>query len=171
MRVLEYDALRELLRGYVSSPLGEARLAALAPSLDRAWIVYQHALTAEIRAYRRAGLVLADAGAGLPVEDLAVALLMGVEVTPANETLRRPRRIRRLHIGMHVAFRTSPRAVDADPDVARAVQRERLGLLRFGKEGSISFVEMSLIPCFKLFSVLTILFSINGSASLATAFS
>ncbi len=53
--MLEYGALRELLRGYVSSPLGGARLAALAPSLDRAWIVAQHALTAEIRAYRRAG--------------------------------------------------------------------------------------------------------------------
>ncbi len=37
--VLEFDALRELLRGYASSPLGEAKIEALAPSTDSVWIV------------------------------------------------------------------------------------------------------------------------------------
>ncbi|MGB8915350.1 MAG: endonuclease MutS2 [Candidatus Sulfotelmatobacter sp.] len=54
-RVLEFDALRELLRGYASSPLGQARIAALAPSTDSTWIVEQQELTGEIREFRRVG--------------------------------------------------------------------------------------------------------------------
>jgi DNA mismatch repair protein MutS2 len=54
-RVLEFDALRELLRGYASSPLGQARIAALAPSTDSAWIVEQQELTGEVREFRRVG--------------------------------------------------------------------------------------------------------------------
>src|ERR1022692_869607 len=54
-RVLEFDALRELLRGYASSPPGRARIAALAPSTDSVWIGEQQELTAEVREFRRAG--------------------------------------------------------------------------------------------------------------------
>jgi DNA mismatch repair protein MutS2 len=54
-RVLEFDALRELLRGYSSSPLGQARIAALAPSTDSAWIREQQELTTEVREFRRVG--------------------------------------------------------------------------------------------------------------------
>jgi DNA mismatch repair protein MutS2 len=54
-RVLEFDALRQLLRGYASSPLGQAKIAALAPSTDSAWISEQQELTAEVREFRRAG--------------------------------------------------------------------------------------------------------------------
>jgi DNA mismatch repair protein MutS2 len=54
-RVLEYDALRDLLRGYTSSPLGHARVAALAPSIDREWITTQQQLSTEIREFRRVG--------------------------------------------------------------------------------------------------------------------
>ncbi|MBZ5685768.1 MAG: Smr/MutS family protein [Acidobacteriia bacterium] len=54
-RVLEFDSLRELLRGYCSSPLGQARVAALAPSTDGAWIQTQQALATEIREFRRVG--------------------------------------------------------------------------------------------------------------------
>jgi DNA mismatch repair protein MutS2 len=54
-RVLEFDSLRELLRGYTSSPLGSGRVSALAPTIDRAWIENQHALTTEIREFRRVG--------------------------------------------------------------------------------------------------------------------
>jgi len=54
-RVLEFDALRELLRGYASSPLGQARIAALSPSTDSTWIVEQQELTGEIREFRRVG--------------------------------------------------------------------------------------------------------------------
>jgi DNA mismatch repair protein MutS2 len=54
-RVLEFDSLRDLLRGYASSPLGEAKLKSLAPSTDETWIKSQHQLTTEIREYRRVG--------------------------------------------------------------------------------------------------------------------
>jgi DNA mismatch repair protein MutS2 len=54
-RVLEFDPLRELLQGYASSPLGKARVAALAPSVDAAWIEEQQALTQEVREFRRVG--------------------------------------------------------------------------------------------------------------------
>jgi DNA mismatch repair protein MutS2 len=54
-RVLEFDSLRELLRGYCSSPLGQHRIADLAPSTDRNWIERQQALASEIREFRRVG--------------------------------------------------------------------------------------------------------------------
>jgi DNA mismatch repair protein MutS2 len=54
-RVLEFDSLLDLLRGYASSPLGQARIAALAPSTDRVWIESQHQLASEIREFRRVG--------------------------------------------------------------------------------------------------------------------
>jgi DNA mismatch repair protein MutS2 len=54
-RVLEFDSLRDCLRGYGSSPLGQGLIAALAPSTDRAWIENQQQLTREIREFRRAG--------------------------------------------------------------------------------------------------------------------
>jgi DNA mismatch repair protein MutS2 len=52
-RVLEFDAVRELLRGYASSPLGQARIGALAPSVDSEWITEQQELTEEVREFRR----------------------------------------------------------------------------------------------------------------------
>ncbi len=54
-RVLEFESLRELLRGYASSPLGQERIAALTPSTDRDWIESQQELASEIRAFRRVG--------------------------------------------------------------------------------------------------------------------
>src|SRR5579864_6567387 len=54
-RVLEFDSLRDLLRGYTSSPLGQSLVARLAPSTDRDWIENQQQLTSEIREFRRVG--------------------------------------------------------------------------------------------------------------------
>lgn len=54
-RVLEFDSLREMLGAYAGSPLGKARVAALAPATDREWIERQHRLTAEVRAFWRSG--------------------------------------------------------------------------------------------------------------------
>jgi DNA mismatch repair protein MutS2 len=54
-RLLEFEALRDLLAGYASSPLGQRRIAELLPSLDPAWIETQQQLTSEIREYRRVG--------------------------------------------------------------------------------------------------------------------
>src|ERR1700746_428376 len=53
--VLEFESLRDLLRGYTSSPLGSGRIATLAPSTDRSWIELQQPLTSEIREFRRVG--------------------------------------------------------------------------------------------------------------------
>ena len=54
-RVLEFESLRQLLRGYASSPLGQERIVALAPSADRDWIQSQQELAQEIREFRRVG--------------------------------------------------------------------------------------------------------------------
>jgi DNA mismatch repair protein MutS2 len=54
-RVLEFEVLRDLLRGYSASPLGVAAIASLAPSTDRIWIENQHQLTDELREFRRVG--------------------------------------------------------------------------------------------------------------------
>src|SRR5579871_259839 len=54
-RVLEFDGLLELLRGYTSSPLGRERVLNLKPSADLAWIENQHQLTSELREFRRVG--------------------------------------------------------------------------------------------------------------------
>ena len=56
-RVLEFDALRELLRGYASSPLGQERIDGLTPSTDRGWIESQQKLAAEERDHLRADIV------------------------------------------------------------------------------------------------------------------
>ncbi len=54
-RVLEFESLRDLVRGYACSPLGQGRIAALSPAVDRRWIENQHQLTVEIREFRRVG--------------------------------------------------------------------------------------------------------------------
>src|SRR4051794_37884864 len=54
-RVLEFESLRDIIRGYASSALGKQRIAQLAPSGDREWIERQHQLTSEIREYLRTG--------------------------------------------------------------------------------------------------------------------
>jgi DNA mismatch repair protein MutS2 len=54
-RVLEFDSLRELLRGYASSPLGQSKITALASSTDSAWISEQQELAEEVREFRRVG--------------------------------------------------------------------------------------------------------------------
>jgi len=54
-RVLEFHLLRDLVRGYATSPLGQGLVAKLEPSNNRAWIENQQQLTGEIREYRRVG--------------------------------------------------------------------------------------------------------------------
>src|SRR6266576_220717 len=53
--ILEFEALRDLLRGYTSSVLGATRVSGLAPTTDRATIEQQQQLTVEIREFRRVG--------------------------------------------------------------------------------------------------------------------
>src|SRR5690348_13596568 len=54
-RVLEFEGVREMLRVYASSPLGQGRITALSPSGEREWIERQQEMTEEIREYRRVG--------------------------------------------------------------------------------------------------------------------
>src|SRR5271165_6192100 len=54
-RVLEFDHLRELLADYAASPLGQQRIASLAPSRDRQWIELQQLLSEELRGFLRNG--------------------------------------------------------------------------------------------------------------------
>ncbi len=54
-RVLEFESLRDLLRAYTPSPLGQAKVALLGASSDREWIEAQQQLTTEIREFRRVG--------------------------------------------------------------------------------------------------------------------
>ncbi len=54
-RVLEFDSLRDLLRGYASSPLGQGLIARLEPSTNREWIDNQQQLAGEIGEFRRVG--------------------------------------------------------------------------------------------------------------------
>src|SRR5690349_13168890 len=54
-RVLEFEGVREMLRVYSSSPLGQGRITALSPSGEREWMERQQEMTEEIREYRRVG--------------------------------------------------------------------------------------------------------------------
>jgi DNA mismatch repair protein MutS2 len=53
--VLEFNSLRQMLRGYCWSPLGQGRIGRLQPTADRAWIERQQQLTAEVRRFLRSG--------------------------------------------------------------------------------------------------------------------
>jgi DNA mismatch repair protein MutS2 len=76
-RVLEFDSLLDLLRGYASSPLGQTRIAALAPSTDRAWIESQQELASEIREFRRVGGRFEFAGLLLTAQLVAKSRILG----------------------------------------------------------------------------------------------
>jgi len=54
-RVLEFEALRDLLHAYAGSALGSARISSLVPTSDRAWIEQQQQLTSEVREFRQCG--------------------------------------------------------------------------------------------------------------------
>lgn len=77
-RVLEFDSLRDVLRGYASSDLGLARVSGLAPSTDFAWIQNQQQLTSEIREFRRVGGSFNFAGLARISELLEKSRISGV---------------------------------------------------------------------------------------------
>jgi len=54
-RLLEFEALRDMLTAYASSALGHARVLELAPSGDASWIARQQQLAAEIRGFLGVG--------------------------------------------------------------------------------------------------------------------
>jgi len=104
-RLLEFEALRDLIAGYTSSPPGRARVEELQPSLDRRWIENQQQLTAEIREYRRvggrfefAGLPEVEkliekshiAGAALETTEIRDIVLIADRASEWRETVRQP---------------------------------------------------------------------------------
>jgi len=52
---LEFERLREIVRGNCQSDLGRQAVESLAPTMDAEWIERQQQLTAEVRAFFRAG--------------------------------------------------------------------------------------------------------------------
>ncbi|MFL6302671.1 MAG: endonuclease MutS2 [Candidatus Sulfotelmatobacter sp.] len=68
-RVLEFESLRALLRGFAPSPLGQSRIANLTPSTDAAWVQTQQQLATEIREFCRVGGRFDFAGL-IDIEDL-----------------------------------------------------------------------------------------------------
>ena len=115
-RVLEFDHFRDVLAGYVSSPLGKARVGELVPSGDRAWIARQQQLAAETRRFLSAGgrfdfsgmfdaaPLLAKAkiaGASLEIDQLRDVLLLVDKTAEWREiALHPPEAIKAEWIGM-----------------------------------------------------------------------
>ncbi len=104
-RVLEFDGLLDLLRGYTSSPLGRDRVSNLKPSADPSWIENQHQLTSELREFRRVGgrfdfaglLDIAEiveksgiAGAALETEEIRDVLLVMDRAEEWREITKNP---------------------------------------------------------------------------------
>ena len=81
-RLLEFDSLRELLRGYAASDLGRTRVQALVPSTELRSIQSQHQLTSEVREFRRAGGSFNFSGLADVAKNLEKARISGVALDP-----------------------------------------------------------------------------------------
>src|SRR5947209_9494402 len=84
-RVLEFDAVRDLLSAYSSSELGRREIASLHPQTDRQQILRQQQLTAEVRIFLRGGSNfefhgLLDPGALLDKARITDATLETIEI-------------------------------------------------------------------------------------------
>ncbi|HKF06545.1 MAG TPA: endonuclease MutS2 [Candidatus Sulfotelmatobacter sp.] len=115
-RVLEFDSLRELLRGFASSPLGKDRIAALAPSTDRDWIQTQQQLATEIREFRRVGgrfdfSALTDIGSLLAKSRITGAALETTEIRDVVAVVDRAAEWRLIAQNPPVAMRSEWREV------------------------------------------------------------
>jgi DNA mismatch repair protein MutS2 len=83
-QVLEFGALRDLVRGYTFSPLGQARVSALEPVSDLEWIEGQQQMAAEIREFLRAGGRFDFAGLLDPRKELSQARIEGAALDPTQ---------------------------------------------------------------------------------------
>jgi DNA mismatch repair protein MutS2 len=117
-RVLEFEALRELLLGYASSPLGRSKIAALSPTTDRDWIENQQALTGEIREFRRVGgrfefAGLADASALVGKSRIAGVALETTEIRDVVQLVDRAAEWREISLHPPAAMQSEWTAVTA----------------------------------------------------------
>jgi DNA mismatch repair protein MutS2 len=83
-RVLEFESVRDLLRGYAPSLLGQTRIAGLAPTSDRSWIERQQRLTEEVREFRRAGGNFDFSGLSDPRRLVEKARIEGAALEPGE---------------------------------------------------------------------------------------
>ena len=88
-RVLEFDHLRELLAVYAASPLGQRRIAALAPSHDRHWIERQQQLTEELRGYLQPADASTSTACSIPRRCINKSRIQGaaLELTEIRDVL------------------------------------------------------------------------------------
>ena len=110
-RVLEFDSLRDLLRGYCSSPLGQALVAALAPSTNETWIRQQQVLATEIREFRRVGgrfdfAALTDIVSQVEKSCIAGAALETVEIRDVIAVVDRAAEWRQISLQPPAAMRS-----------------------------------------------------------------
>jgi DNA mismatch repair protein MutS2 len=110
-RVLEFESLRELLRGFSSSPLGRDRISALAPSTDHGWIETQQALATEIREFRRVGgrfdfSALIDISSLLEKSRIAGAALETTEIRDVIAVVDRAAEWRQIALSPPAAMRS-----------------------------------------------------------------
>lgn len=115
-RALEFEALRDLLRGYASSPLGQERITALAPSTDRSWIETEQQLTSEIREFRRVGgrfdfSGLLDIRRLLEKSRIAGAALETVEIRDVVQVVDRAAEWRQVSLSPPAAMKLEWKAV------------------------------------------------------------
>jgi len=115
-RVLEFDSLLEMLRGYVSSPLGQRAIAALAPTSDRVWIQNQQQLTTEVREFRRVGggfdfTGLLETGTNLQKSRIAGAALETDDIRDVILVVERASEWREISLSPPAAMRGEWRAV------------------------------------------------------------
>jgi DNA mismatch repair protein MutS2 len=116
MQVLEFEVLRELLRGYACSPLGQARIVALAASSDLTWIEQQQQLTGEIREFRRGGghfefAGLLDVGALIEKSGIAGVALETGEIRDVVRLVDRAAEWREIALHPPAAMKTDWQAV------------------------------------------------------------
>ena len=103
--VLEFDRLREIVRGCCQCELGQQAVDSLAPTTDAAWIERQQQFTAEVRAFFQAGgrfdfgglvdprqfvLRARIAGATLETTELRDAILLVDRAAEWRETAAHP---------------------------------------------------------------------------------
>jgi DNA mismatch repair protein MutS2 len=114
--VLEFESLRDLLRGYVNSPLGGRRITILAPSMDRGWIAEQQLRTSEIREYRRVGgrfefAGLLDIGSLLDKSRIAGAVIETTEIRDVLAVVDRAAEWRQISLSPPAAMRSDWKSI------------------------------------------------------------
>jgi len=82
--LLEFGRMREVLRGYAASPLGQARAQSLEPTADAGWVLRQQQLTAEVRGLLRTGGNFDFAGLFEPAPLLERSRIAGVALETAE---------------------------------------------------------------------------------------